>query len=496
MAGEKNTFRFRRSVFEDACRRIYEEGGMDDPMMSSPEITALIEETYRVIGSAVDKGLREETSAELRYALENNAFIFSGFKTYHSLREAGLSMIGEDGKVKPFSSFLQDVRRINDRYNRHWLRAEYNHALASSQMAAKWKSLEGSTDRYMLQYRTARDARVREEHAALDGITLPADDPFWDMYYPPNGWNCRCNAVQVRRAKYAASDPDKAMRLGNEATEGPKKVIFRFNAGRTMQVFPPRHPYYKAPEKARKAISGLKRELKRPSDIVGMVNSSEEMGAWFEHGFQKLLTETSRKRNGATDLRGTIWLRKERISNVISAVNKLRNGEGITFDEADSMATFWHEITHNRHKGSLKKMKEDQIVFMEMANEFVARKTLPEFYRAWGAEMQYPEFMNDRRSTGYNGRVRNYDTLIRKTGADAGKVLEHVMERLFNGDYSEQLENLSEALVKGGARRQDGKAFEMHELRVWVTRCWQFERLEKNSGIFWITHYERHRTRP
>ena len=128
------------------------------------------------------------------------------------------------------------------------------------------------------------------------------------------------------------------------------------------------------------------------------------------------------------------------------------------------------------------KIIEDQTVFMEMANEFVARKTLPEFYGAWGAEMQHPEFMNDRRSTGYNGRVRNYDTLIRKTGADVGKVLEHVMERLFNGDYSEQLENLSEALVKGGARRQDGKAFEMHELRVWVTRCWQFERLEKKFG--------------
>lgn len=479
MAGGKTPFRFRRSVFEDACRKIYGDGGMDDSMMQSPEVTALIEETFRIISSAVDRGLTEETPAELRYALENNAFIFSGFKAYHSLREAGLSMIGSDGRVKPFSAFLQDVRAINARYNGNWLRAEYNHALASSQMAAKWSSLEKNPDRYMLQYRTARDTRVREEHAALDGITLPADDPFWDRYYPPNGWNCRCNAVQVRRAKYASSDPEKAMKLGNEATEGPKKAIFRFNAGRTMQVFPPKHPYYKASENTRKTISELKRELKRPSDIVGAVNSSEEMRTWFEHGFQKLRTDTSKRRNGATDLMGTVWLRKERMSNVISAVNKLRNGEGITFDEADAMATFWHEITHNRHKGTLKSMEKTQTIFMEMANEFVARKTLPEFYRAWGAEMQHPELMNDRKSTGYNGRVRNYDVLIQKTGADAGKVLVHVMDRLFNGDYGAQLENLSEALKKGGAKKRDGKAFEDDELKKWITQCWLFERREK-----------------
>ena len=170
------------------------------------------------------------------------------------------------------------------------------------------------------------------------------------------------------------------------------------------------------------------------------------------------------------------------MSNVISAVNKLRNGEGITFDEADAMATFWHEITHNRHKGKLASMSDKQIDFMELANEFVARKTLPEFYRAWGAEMQHPKLMGDRKSTGYNGRVRNYDALIQKTGADAGKVLNHVMDRLFNGDYGAQLESLAEALKKGGAKKRDGKAFEDGELRKWVNECLLYQRDEKGFG--------------
>lgn len=46
-------------------------------------------------------------------------------------------------------------------------------------------------------YVTVGDDRVREEHAALDGVTLPKDDPFWQRFFPPNGWNCRCQAIPV-----------------------------------------------------------------------------------------------------------------------------------------------------------------------------------------------------------------------------------------------------------------------------------------------------------
>jgi uncharacterized protein with gpF-like domain len=57
---------------------------------------------------------------------------------------------------------------------------EYNFAVASAQSAGKWHEFAEYADRYYLQYRTARDERVREEHAILDGITLPFDDKFWD----------------------------------------------------------------------------------------------------------------------------------------------------------------------------------------------------------------------------------------------------------------------------------------------------------------------------
>lgn len=47
------------------------------------------------------------------------------------------------------------------------------------------------------KYVTVGDVRVRPEHARLEGVTLPKDDPFWQRYYPPNGWSCRCQAIPL-----------------------------------------------------------------------------------------------------------------------------------------------------------------------------------------------------------------------------------------------------------------------------------------------------------
>lgn len=47
------------------------------------------------------------------------------------------------------------------------------------------------------EYLTVGDDRVRVEHEELDGIARKKDDPFWTKFWPPNGWNCRCQAVAI-----------------------------------------------------------------------------------------------------------------------------------------------------------------------------------------------------------------------------------------------------------------------------------------------------------
>ncbi|MCH5233577.1 MAG: minor capsid protein [Muribaculaceae bacterium] len=163
--------------------------------------------------------------------------------SHHELNEAFPSLVDENGDRKSFERFLNDVRAIDETYNANYLRAEYNFAVSSAEMAAKWEGFLRDGDRYNLQYRTQNDDRVRPEHAALDRVTLPMSDPFWEEYYPPNGWNCRCTVVQVRKSKYPQTPHDEAMRLGEQALQKDSKGIFRFNPGIEDKTFPDYNPY-------------------------------------------------------------------------------------------------------------------------------------------------------------------------------------------------------------------------------------------------------------
>jgi SPP1 gp7 family putative phage head morphogenesis protein len=65
--------------------------------------------------------------------------------------------------------------------------------IQSMYQAGHWKQqMEVVDTRPYWQYVAVMDGRVRPAHAAMNGKVLPADDPFWQQNYPPNGFNCRC----------------------------------------------------------------------------------------------------------------------------------------------------------------------------------------------------------------------------------------------------------------------------------------------------------------
>lgn len=459
---------FKHSTFDKAARYIYECGKFTPAMLGSEPVRAVIDQTNSILGSTIS--VSHETPPELTAALRNNVFIFSGLKTYHSLSEVGLSLTNEDGSTRSWPDFHNDVKAIDGRYNTDYLYAEYNHAIHSSQMAVKWHKWEKDGDQYDLQYRTAGDERVREAHQQLDGVTLPPSDKFWSSYLPPNGWNCRCNVVQVLRGDYQRSDSDAVTAIGDQYTEAPKAQMFRFNAGKTLEIFPKKHPYRKAPAKVKQAIEQMAAELRTPQEVVEFMNASEECRAWFERGFKSLELEKNKGNNGSTDMDGHIWLASDRLQDVLSGISKLRQGKDVSFDEAKSMATLWHEITHNRNKWGNMPRTNIQVHYMEMANEFVARKTLPEFYEGVGGKMQHPILMDDR-DNGYNTWVRNYCKAIKQTGADADGVLAVVREHLFNQKITDQKEGLTSALLQGGAHRSDGAKLTERAASNIVAKC-------------------------
>lgn len=244
-------------------------------MMEEKPAADMVRETYRIVREAMDKGVADNViPAAMARKLDNSAFLFSGFKTAQELKEASLLLREKDGTVKGFSRFLTDIRRIDANYNVRYLEAEYNFAVSSAQMAASWAEVSQDGDRYDLQYRTAGDDHVREEHRALSGVTLPPSNDFWRYYYPPNGWNCRCTAVQALKGKYPTSDDKQAIQAGDRMTDTPKKRIFRFNPGIDGQLFPPKHPYYKlsgeAAGQVKKAVKALQETAPEPDTDTGV----------------------------------------------------------------------------------------------------------------------------------------------------------------------------------------------------------------------------------
>ena len=200
---------------EKAFKRLHEKGSYTPEDLQKEKVYKdLINQTFDAFNFAiVDNDMPEV----MRNALQDNARLFGGLKTHAQLFEASKLLLDEKGNLKPFNQLSNEFDKLNVTYNKNYLEAEYEFAVGSSQMAAKWEEF-GDNDRYELQYRTAGDNRVRAEHAALNGITLPKSDPFWLYYMPLNGWKCRCNAVEVLKDKFPTSDSEKAIAAGEKAT--------------------------------------------------------------------------------------------------------------------------------------------------------------------------------------------------------------------------------------------------------------------------------------
>jgi SPP1 gp7 family putative phage head morphogenesis protein len=235
---------FSREMWKKAISYLHDKKQFTDEMIEDKPIMAMVNETNRILTHAIQP-IATKVPDEMMRKLKNDVFVFSGCKTYVSIKEVSAMLLDEKGTIKSFDKFYREVEKKHNAYNKNYLKAEYLHAVSTSQMAAKWQQYIADGDRYNLQYRTAGDERVRENHAVLNRITLPVNSPFWEQNYPPNGWRCRCTVVQVRKDKYEQSNLVESMQKGEKATT----EIFRFNSAKQEVIFPPKHPYRKVQDR-------------------------------------------------------------------------------------------------------------------------------------------------------------------------------------------------------------------------------------------------------
>ncbi|GGA84604.1 hypothetical protein GCM10008015_26720 [Flavobacterium palustre] len=225
----------------------------------------LISRTYSDLSEGAGKGYGKKWSkfpadgkGSLPNELKKNLYAFSGAKSYAQLEEINRLLFDQDGKLRPFNEFAVLAKKVNRQYNVNYLQAEYQTARTAAQMAEKWERLQETKDLFPnLKYRIVGDSLVRPEHAKLDGIIKPIDDPFWSKYYPPLDWRCRCDAVPT--AEDTTDDKEEDL----------PKPTFKGNVGKDKEIFTKKGTFFKLLNTNEKAIQNAElSKLNAPVEVV------------------------------------------------------------------------------------------------------------------------------------------------------------------------------------------------------------------------------------
>jgi len=173
----------------------------------------------------------------LKEAFNHNINIFSGAKTFqYVLANEGL-LLNDDGKLRSWKEFKQDARILFDKYNKHWLEAEYFTTVGQATEAKKWRGFEQQKHDFpLLEYVASIDDKTSPICASKDGIVRRVDDPFWNGNKPLSHYRCRCLLVS-----HAYGDVEISHNISKVI---PAEGIFAQDPTKTGQIFDKSHPYF------------------------------------------------------------------------------------------------------------------------------------------------------------------------------------------------------------------------------------------------------------
>lgn len=178
---------------------------------------------------------------------------FNSGASYTTFKKSLRAMDGEgadaakDGKVSAYG-LAPEIDALADSR----LRMVYRQNIFAAYSEGRYKQMMESVE-YLpnWEYITIGDGRVRPAHAALSGTVRRYDDPFWNTWYPPNGFNCRCVVEVTTKEPSGSGTPvwnkklaDKAMEAGSPMREidraqgklSPDKGFDRNDAGMSRWI--------------------------------------------------------------------------------------------------------------------------------------------------------------------------------------------------------------------------------------------------------------------
>ncbi|GAB7082294.1 phage minor head protein [Megalodesulfovibrio paquesii] len=84
---------------------------------------------------------------------------------------------------------------------------------------------EVAEERPYWQYSAVNDSRTRPTHRALHGKVYRHDSPFWDTWYPPNGFRCRCKVKTLSAEDVRARGLAVEEYLKDDLIEPPALIV-------------------------------------------------------------------------------------------------------------------------------------------------------------------------------------------------------------------------------------------------------------------------------
>lgn len=145
-------------------------------------------------------------------------------------------------------------------------RTIYRTNMATSYSAGRLVQLQDDGYPFWMYRHSDSVARPRPLHVSWDGLTLPADDPWWSSHYPPNGWGCQCYVIGARNDRMAkrlggriGTAPDDG--VGTDGTPNGIDKGWDYQPGATATDSVRRSLAEKLPGLPDKLAKSLKKEL-------------------------------------------------------------------------------------------------------------------------------------------------------------------------------------------------------------------------------------------
>jgi len=187
------------------------------------------------------KKLRPTTSSadpEYQKTAHDKAFMVAGAQCADLLSDFAAAVDKAIAQGTGLGEFQKDFDKIVDRHgwahtgDRNWRSSViYNTNLSTSYAAGRLAQIHEAGFSHMVYKHSRTVENPRLAHVALDGTTLPIDDPFWDTHYPPNGWGCQCRVVGISRPsdarRYADEPKYTAPKLEKDPLTGLPQGVSR-----------------------------------------------------------------------------------------------------------------------------------------------------------------------------------------------------------------------------------------------------------------------------